>query len=167
MPSISFKNFRLSFLGIAEINWEVNEHEQRAAWELYVELVTRITVQPLAEDEGILREALSSYYKLFDITRNILKHYGPVVAMPAKPDDATLGFVAVKVLNQVLRPLLARWHPLLQAHEQQRPAQMGSGEHERQWAHYADLRQAIANTRETLLAYADVLAEVSGVARLH
>ncbi|MCX5559308.1 hypothetical protein [Streptomyces sp. NBC_00038] len=32
--------------------WEPNNEERRAAWELYVELVTRVPVVPLREDEG-------------------------------------------------------------------------------------------------------------------
>ena len=37
--------------------WEPNDDEGKAAWELYVELVTRIAVVPLGGEEGLLREA--------------------------------------------------------------------------------------------------------------
>ncbi len=40
--------------------WEPNEVERRAAWELYVELLTRVAVVPLAREEGLVREALAS-----------------------------------------------------------------------------------------------------------
>lgn len=43
--------------------WEPNDTERRAAWELYVELVTRISVVPLRD--GIAREALTSLYAIF------------------------------------------------------------------------------------------------------
>jgi hypothetical protein len=34
--------------------------EREAAWEMYVELVTRVTVVPLGADRGLVREALTS-----------------------------------------------------------------------------------------------------------
>ena len=47
---------------------------------MYIELATRISTQALKDDEGILREALSSLHDLFPITREILKRHGPTVA---------------------------------------------------------------------------------------
>ena len=38
---------------------------------MYIELVTRIAVIELRPEEGLLREALSSLYSLFDTTRKI------------------------------------------------------------------------------------------------
>jgi hypothetical protein len=48
--------------GIGSIDFEPNEAQKKAAWNLYIELVSRISVQPLKEDEGLLREALTSLY---------------------------------------------------------------------------------------------------------
>jgi hypothetical protein len=50
-------------LGVAQLKgtWKPDDTQRRAAWELYVELVTRIAVLPLAGNEGLLREALSSH----------------------------------------------------------------------------------------------------------
>src|SRR5437016_864259 len=45
----------LYFLQISG-TWEPNEDERKAAWELHVELVTRIAVVPLGADDGLLRE---------------------------------------------------------------------------------------------------------------
>src|SRR5438876_4543781 len=65
--------------------------ERRAAWKLYVELNTRIATQPLRPSEGLLREALSSLYAIFGITRDILKEAGPGVAR----GQESLGFYAM------------------------------------------------------------------------
>ena len=94
--------------------WEPNEDEGKAAWELYVELVTRIAVVPLGEQEGLLREALSSLYSLFATTRDILRRYGPDVAEPKPHGQYSFGVLAVAMLNYGLRPVLARWHPALE-----------------------------------------------------
>ncbi len=51
--------------GIGSAEWETDPAERKAAWSLYVELVTRIAVQPLEVDTGLIREALNSLYNLF------------------------------------------------------------------------------------------------------
>lgn len=170
MATAKFKGFsikvNLPFLDI-EGEWEVDEQQRQAAWDIYVELVTRVTVQELKEGEGLLREALTSFYSLFQTTRDILKKYGPSIATPGEKDDTTLGHIAVAVLNKVLRPVLAHWHPLLKDYEDRRPEGVSATAHERSWEHAAALRGEIAKIREQLTEYADVLAEVSGVSKLH
>ncbi len=170
MPNAQFTGFKVSislpFLGI-EGEWKVDKDQKQAAWEIYVELVTRVAVQELKEDEGLLREALTSFYSLFQTTRDILKKYGPSIATPGEADDTTLGHIAVAVLNKVLRPVLARWHPILKDYEDKRPQGVSVTAHERKWPQAEELREAINQIREQLTEYADVLAEVSGVSRLH
>ena len=170
MASSKFKNFKvkvnLGFLGI-ETQWEVDETQRKAAWEIYVELITRVTVVELKDNEGLLREALSSFYSLFETTRGILKKHGPGIATPSEPNDTTLGHIAVGVLNRVLRPLLAQWHPRLKEHEDQRPRNISIPDHERAWEFSPTLRQEIRIIQNQLVEYANVLAEVSGVSKLH
>ncbi|GJM33768.1 MAG: hypothetical protein DHS20C18_27690 [Saprospiraceae bacterium] len=168
MADAIFKSFKIKipFLGL-EGNWEVDDVQRKAAWEIYVELVTRVTVIELKKDEGILREALTSFYSLFNSTREVLKKYGPSVAAAKNPGDMTLGHVATGVLNKELRPLLAKWHPLLEDHEGRRPEKVSISEHERSWKHAKALRKEIEKVRKKLITYADVLAEVSEVDKLH
>lgn len=99
-------------LGGLDGEWEPDENERSAAWEMYVELVTRVSVVPLAAGEGLAGEALTSLYSFFDITRSILKAHGPGIAQPHGDDNLSFGALAVLILNSALRPLLAKWHPL-------------------------------------------------------
>jgi hypothetical protein len=147
--------------------WEADEKQQLAAWEMYVELVTRVAVQPLGPKEGLLREALTSLHSLFGETRRILKQYGPSVAIPSRPEALAFGQIAVDVLNRSLRPLLARWHPLLGAHERAQPAALSPIDHERAWPRSDELRAQLAECRQILAAYADLLASVCGITPLH
>lgn len=146
--------------------WEVDDAQRQAAWEMYVELVTRISVQPLEADEGLLREALSSLYTLFDETRRILRAAGPGVARPRRGELLTFGQIAVDVLNLALRPVLAKWHPLLAEHEASRGTTSATA-HERAWDKANGLRAVLGALREQLAAYCDLLAEACDVARLH
>jgi hypothetical protein len=43
--------------GIGSASWEADPTERNAAWELYIELVTRVAVQSLHPQEGLVREA--------------------------------------------------------------------------------------------------------------
>jgi hypothetical protein len=144
---------------LGKLVFEPDEVQQKAAWELYVELTTRIAVEPLGKDEGLVREALSSLYRLFDITRDILRRAGPVVAM----GDNSLGPVAIDVLNKGLRPFLAKWHPALQTYEKQRPDDISPREHEDNWDHIREAREELENLRKELSIYADALAKIAGI----
>ena len=143
--------------------WKPNDDERRAAWELYVELATRIAVVPLRPDEGLMREALSSLYALFGLTRDILRAHGPALARPRPDGEYNFGQLAVLVLNYELRPLLARWHPALETWEAQRPTEQSRAEHERAWPPAAQLRADLEQTRQRLVSYADLLAAAAGV----
>ena len=111
---------------IGQLEFEPDEIQQRAAWELYVELTTRIAVQPLGPEEGLLREALASLYSLFAATREVLRRAGPSAANGPN----SIGPVAVDILNKGLRPFLAKWHPLLQSWEHLRAPTASPIEHE-------------------------------------
>lgn len=150
-----------------EGKWVVDDAQRSAAWELYVELITRISVEPLGKDDGVLREALSSLYSLFAETRRILRSYGPGVAIPAKKKQLSLGRIAVDVLNVVLRPFLAKWHPLLRQYEDQRAQGVSIVEHERRWERAAELRRELEVLRVNLVGYADILAAACEVPALH
>ena len=143
--------------------WKPNKAEKKAAWELYVELVTRISVAELKPDEGLLREALTSLYSLFPTTRDILRRYGPAVAKQKKDGQLTFGYLAVAVLNGVLRPALAKWHPLLLHHENARDRSTSPIEHERQWRRNEELRGVLNEVRWVLIQYANILATVAKV----
>lgn len=71
---------------------------------MYVELLTRIVTQPLPEDAGDEKTALVSVRALFPLTREILRRHGRQAIQFSK--------VIIPVLNQVVRPFMAKWHRL-------------------------------------------------------
>jgi hypothetical protein len=150
----------LKFLSIGG-TWEPNDLERKAAWELYVELSTRISVVPL--EDGIAREALTSLYALFAQSRDILRRYGPELAEPRRDGEYNLGFLTVAMLNLVLRPVLSRWHPELQVWEAQRPAAVSVKGHEDAWPRIGELRDALEQARLVLVNYAALLAKACGI----
>lgn len=89
-------------LGFLEGEFSPRDPDRAAAWELYVELLTRVTTQYLPPEEGEEQAALDSVYAIFPLTREILRRQGSGAGEFAK--------VAIPVLNQVIRPFTAKWH---------------------------------------------------------
>jgi hypothetical protein len=159
-------SLKLPYIGGIEGNWKPDKSERNAAWEMYVELITRISVVELKPNEGLMREALSSLYTLFETTRRILRTYGPAVAQPKSDGNISFGYLSVTILNTILRPVLAKWHPLLLDYETEKTSSISQLEHETKWEKAADLRKELNDVRNTLVEYAALLAEVAKVTPL-
>ena len=144
--------------GLGQITFEPNEAEQRAAWEMFVELETRVATQPLDPDHGLLREALDSLHELFEITREILKKHGPDIAN----GEQSVGTISIQVLNEGLRDFNAKWHPRLLEHEALITPTTSVVAHERAWKHYEAMRRELEEKQDALRQYADALAKISG-----
>jgi len=86
------------------MEFKPQEADKNAAWDLYVELLTRITTQPLPKEHGDEQTALNSVFALFALTRDVLKKHGR--------DAQEFSKIAIVILNQVIRPFTAKWHKL-------------------------------------------------------
>jgi hypothetical protein len=91
-------------LGFLEGEFNPRDADRAAAWELYIELLTRVTTQYLAPEHGDEKSALDSVYAIFPLTRETLKRQGSGSGEFAK--------LAIPVLNQLIRPFTAKWHRL-------------------------------------------------------
>lgn len=142
-----FRKFRLENIKlkspIANVEISFQETDQDAAWELYVELLTRIVTQPLPAESGDEQAALDSIYSLFPITREILRRRGRGAIAFSK--------IAIPVLNQVIRPFTAKWH-------KQSQAGAFSDKAKRQ-----EFRRELAALQESLRNYNRMLADIAGV----
>ncbi|MBB4687154.1 hypothetical protein [Amycolatopsis jiangsuensis] len=165
MPRELAVKLKLPFVGEISGNWAPQQAERKAAWELYVELSTRISVVPLGRDEGLARGALSSLYTIFGSTREILRKYGPETSPPKGRDAITFGRLALTVLT-VLRPVTAYWHPRLEAWEVKRAKDVGPIDHENAWDRIEELREALETVRQGLQDVAEALADVANAGPL-
>jgi hypothetical protein len=87
-----------------EAEWAPQEKDREDAWELYVEMLTRIITQPLPDDVGNEKVALDRVYAIFPLTREILRRKGRECEQFTK--------ISVVVLNHVVRPFTAKWYRL-------------------------------------------------------
>jgi hypothetical protein len=141
---------------LGSIEFAPNTVEKQAAYDIYIELTTRVTTQRLPEGQGMLREALTSLRTMFDFIRSTLHEAGLDSAYE-------LGPVALAILNKGLRPFTAKWHPLLQVHESKKPAEVSAFDHEQSWEHAPQMRRELYELQDNLRLYAGALAKVAGV----
>ena len=126
-----------------QMEWTVQAADKNAAWALYIELLTRITTQPLPVEHGDEKTALDSVYSLFAITREVIRENGPECINFTK--------IAIVVLNQVIWPFTAKWH---------RKSLAGDFERESERAAFRD---ELASLQEELRKYSRMLAGTAGV----
>jgi hypothetical protein len=125
-----------------EMDWQPKDQDRNAAWELYVELITRIATQRLDPDEGDEAAALESVYELFPLTRETIRRNGRHCINFTR--------IAVVVLNQKVRPFTARWHPRMLAGE------LGEVDRQAFRAELCDLQTDLRNYTRLLADLADV-----------
>ena len=90
--------------GFLKATISFKDADKSAAWEMYIELLTRVSTQHLEPSHGDEKTALTSIFSLFNITRDVIKRNGKECIEFTK--------IAIVVLNQVIRPFTAKWHKL-------------------------------------------------------
>ena len=130
-------------VGVLKTDITFNQNDKDAAWELYVEMLTRIVTQPLPSESGDEVTALDSVYALFGITREILRRHGRNTIQFSK--------IAIPVLNQVVRPFTVKWH-------KERLA--GAFNHENK---QKEFREELEILQGELRNYNSMLADIAGV----
>jgi hypothetical protein len=140
---------------LSELTFSVNNDSRQVAWQMFVETVTRVSTQPLATDDGHVREALTSLYGLFATTRETLKAARPSAPVPG---GQTVEYLAITMLNRELRPFLSHWHPRLTEFEQAHPDSPESD-----WPDNAVCRAELQQVQRDLHDYAVGFARLAGV----
>lgn len=136
MSSLKIKTYFL------EMEWKPQDEDKAAAWELYVELLTRVATQPLDPEHGNEKEALDSVFSLFASTRQVLKN---------NTCCTEFAKIAVIVLNQVVRPFTSKWHRL---------STQGAFDDPRRCQEF---RRELKELQEILMRYTEMLADMAGV----
>ena len=142
-----FENWGITGLkistGFMQMEWQPRPEEEQAAWELYIELITRVATQPLGKGLGDEAAALRSIFSLFKVTRDLLKQKGRKAEVFSK--------IAVVILNQKIRPFTAKWHKRVLDNQLKKPEEKES------------FRKELEQIQDVLRRYAAMLAKVAGV----
>lgn len=128
---------------ILEMDWQPKDEDKCAAWELYIELLTRIATQELPIEHGDEATALESIHKLFGLTREVIKKHGR--------HCITFTRIAIIVLNQKIRPFTAKWHKEMLSNAFDEPNKCDK------------FRQELAELQDVLKSYTKMLSDMAGV----
>ncbi|MFK8016853.1 MAG: DUF2235 domain-containing protein [Gammaproteobacteria bacterium] len=82
--------------------WSPNDADKALAWDLLVELQSRIAVQALQDDEGTDKAALESLVSLFGFARESMKRHGV--------NCSNTSALLLAFLNHRIRPVTSKWH---------------------------------------------------------
>lgn len=126
-----------------EMEWNPQDEDKAAAWDLYIELLTRITTQKLDDNHGDEKTALTSIFSIFSITRDVMKNNGRHCIEFTK--------IAIIVLNQIVRPFTAKWHGLSVSGAFDDPSKC------------EEFRQELVELQRVLRLYTKMLADMAGV----
>jgi hypothetical protein len=121
----------------------VTDADRRVAWEIYIELSSRVATQPLDDEEGIEATALGSIAGIFDTGRKIMRESG----RNAGASSALL----LALLNQRLRRFTAPWHKYKEEGRLSDPAMAGR------------LRVELGELQLELRAVTDLFALMAGI----
>lgn len=153
--TVQLTEVKVTIPQVSELKFVVNNDARLVAWRLYIETVTRVSTQPLADQEGFIREALTSLYGLFVTTRDALKASRPSAPVPG---GQTVEHLAVTMLNHELRPFLSKWHPRLREFEGAHPDSQESA-----WPENKTCRDELRNVQAHLIGFALGFAKLAGV----
>lgn len=79
--------------------------DRAAAWEMWIELDTRVATVELNSSDGVEESALASIYGLFHIHRELAKKHGP--------NCKGYYYLAKDYFENDIRPFTAKWHKYL------------------------------------------------------
>ena len=133
---------KTSFL---EMEWKPKTEDQDAAWELYIELLTRVTTQEIGQDIGDELAALESIRNIFGLTRDIIKKY--------KRDCMEFSKIAIVILNQKVRPFTTKWHSI---------SINGFTDEEK-----SKFREELSDLQKNLRIYTEMLGQMAGVEEIN
>lgn len=126
-----------------DFEFTFEDADKKAAWSLYIELITRISTQRLEEGKGDEKAALASLAGLFGLTRDILKNAGP--------DCVNFAKIATTILNHVIRPFTTKWHPISLTDAFSYPGNK------------VDFRKELGELQDDMRVYIFMLAEIVGI----
>lgn len=124
-----------------EMEFQPSDVDKDAAWELYIELLTRVALRPLDDASGNEKSSLESIYSIFPTTRNIIRKYGR--------ESIEFSKVAVTILNQIIRPFTTKWHTRIDNIKDE-------------WLN-KEFREDLIMLQKNLTNYARMLADIAGV----
>jgi hypothetical protein len=140
---------------LSQLNFAVTHESQLVAWKLFVEMLTRVSTQPLTEGSGRVRSALTSLHGLLGFVRETLKESPPSRRTGHQP---TVEQLALILVISDLRPFVTRWHQAFNEWQDLNP-----GAAESSWPLNKECRAELAAVQKCLREYVLSFGALAGV----
>lgn len=157
-PKAHLSEIKIVVPQFSELTFIVDDQARIVAWQLLIEITTRVSVQPLAPQEGLARDVLNSLYGVVATTREALKRHRPSL----RPSSGrTVESLAIMMINHELRPFLTKWHTRLQQYETNQAKTFGEA-----WPDDGDFRAELGSVQANMITYIRGFGELAGIERL-
>src|SRR5260370_14059630 len=150
---LRIEDWRLEQVEIQGLKFISSGMQRRVAWNLFVQISTRIATQPMPEDSGDDGVALTSLYELFQLTRKTISEMEPTPTATGE----TVETYALDMLNSDLRPFLSKWHPRWDSFLKSRVTS------DTNWSMHTEFRVDLRQLQQQITKRARGLAEIAGV----
>lgn len=147
---------------IGNVTLELNKEVSKIAHKTWVEIMTRKVGLIFEEDKDVIVEVYNSWYKLFEIIRELLKS-----VEPDKKDINVemLENILIRTLNEGLRPHLTKWQAKFRRWydmelKEEEDRKISPQEIQRRYEKYDDLVKDLKSTNEKMVQFAKELEKL-------
>lgn len=157
MPKQKVKATKLTVglpFNLGSLEVESNPDSEKIAWELYIEIITRLPPKGVPLNPS---EDLTFLFDIINVTRQILRQSGPSISRWPNP----LGTIAIDVINKGIRPFLGKWHPILNGLHHD--IVKNSKKEVQQDKILLEFNQDFDKLQSELIIYIEALAKLAGV----
>ena len=149
-------------IGNSHITMKYDAKDKEIAYKLWIELNTRKIGLQYDEEDDVLVEVYDSWYKFFEIARELLKEM-PQSKFASTPQLIEL---SLKILNIGLRPHLTKWQAKYRKWyaieiEKQENADKTPQEIQKKYLHYVELVDDLKITNQRMMEYKELLYEIA------
>lgn len=149
-------------IGNSHITLKYDAKDKEIAYKLWIELNTRKIGLQYDEEDDVLVEMYDSWYKFFEIARELLKE------MPQNKFASTPQLIelSLKILNIGLRPHLTKWQAKYRKWyaieiEKQENEDKTPQEIQKKYSHYVELVDDLKITNQRMMEYKELLYEIA------
>ncbi len=149
-------------IGNSHVTLKYDAKDKEIAYKLWIELNTRKIGLQYDEDNDVLVEMYDSWYKFFEIARELLKEM-PQSKFASTPQLIEL---SLKILNVGLRPHLTKWQAKYRKWYAQELKKSESDnrtpqEIQKRYLYYDELVDDLKITNKRMMEYKDLLYEIA------
>lgn len=152
-------------IGNSKIKIKPNNEDMQIAYRLWIELSTRKVGLPIDFENDLIVEIYNSWYEFFRITRDLVKEI-PVSKIRRNKSTRDIVKIALKVLNEGLRPHLTKWQAKFRKWYIEELKKEQNKEHtpqdiQKKFKEYKELTSEMQEVNKKLIEYRKILEKLA------